>query len=74
MQHVISDLVSRFERGRLSRRELIQALTAVAATGGGDGISRVAQSGQHQPHLGSRQRHGALNRFLQPRLRSLRGE
>ena len=31
MQHVISDLVTRFERGRLSRRELIQALTAVAA-------------------------------------------
>ena len=32
MQHVISDLVGHFERGRLSRRELIQALTAVAAT------------------------------------------
>ena len=34
MQHVISDLVTHFERGRLSRRELIQALTAVAATAG----------------------------------------
>ena len=34
MQHVISDLVARFEHGRLSRRELIQALTAVAITGG----------------------------------------
>ena len=32
MQHVISDLVNRFEHGRLSRRELIQALTALAAT------------------------------------------
>ena len=31
VQHVISDLVTRFERGKLSRRELIQALTAVAA-------------------------------------------
>jgi catechol 2,3-dioxygenase-like lactoylglutathione lyase family enzyme len=31
VQHVISDLVSRFERGRLSRRELIQTLTAIAA-------------------------------------------
>ena len=31
MQDVISDLVTRFERGKLSRRELIQALTAVAA-------------------------------------------
>ena len=33
MQHVISDLVTRFERGRLSRRELIQTLAAVAAAG-----------------------------------------
>jgi catechol 2,3-dioxygenase-like lactoylglutathione lyase family enzyme len=32
VQHVISDLVSRFEHGRLSRRELIQALTALAAS------------------------------------------
>jgi catechol 2,3-dioxygenase-like lactoylglutathione lyase family enzyme len=31
--HVISDLVERFERGRLSRRELIQTLTLVAAAG-----------------------------------------
>ncbi len=34
MQHVISDLVSGFEHGRLSRRELIQALTAVAVASG----------------------------------------
>lgn len=34
MQHVISDLVTRFERGRLSRRELIQTLTAIAAAAG----------------------------------------
>ena len=27
---LISDLVTRFERGRLTRRELIQALAAVA--------------------------------------------
>lgn len=33
MEHVISDLVTRFERGRLSRRELIQALAMVAAAG-----------------------------------------
>ena len=33
MKHVISDLVGRFERGRLSRRELIQTLTLVAAAG-----------------------------------------
>lgn len=33
MEHVISDLVTRFERGRLTRRELIQALAVVAGTG-----------------------------------------
>ena len=35
MQHVISDLVGRFERGRLSRRELIQALTVLAVSAAG---------------------------------------
>ena len=34
MQDVISNLVTRFEPGKLSRRELIQALTAVAAAVG----------------------------------------
>jgi catechol 2,3-dioxygenase-like lactoylglutathione lyase family enzyme len=33
VKHVISDLVRRFERGRLSRRELIQTLTLDAAAG-----------------------------------------
>jgi catechol 2,3-dioxygenase-like lactoylglutathione lyase family enzyme len=33
MEHVVSDLVGRFERGRLSRRELIQALAMLAAAG-----------------------------------------
>jgi len=31
VEHLISDLVGRFERGRLTRRELVQALAAVAA-------------------------------------------
>jgi catechol 2,3-dioxygenase-like lactoylglutathione lyase family enzyme len=35
VEHVIADLVGRFERGRLSRRELIQALAVVAAAGAG---------------------------------------
>jgi predicted enzyme related to lactoylglutathione lyase len=35
VEHVISDLVTRFERGRLSRRELIQAITAVATVTAG---------------------------------------
>jgi catechol 2,3-dioxygenase-like lactoylglutathione lyase family enzyme len=33
MEQVISNLVTRFERGRLSRRELIQALAMVAGAG-----------------------------------------
>ncbi len=33
MEHVISSLLTRFERGRLTRRELIQALAMVAAAG-----------------------------------------
>jgi catechol 2,3-dioxygenase-like lactoylglutathione lyase family enzyme len=33
VEHAISDLVSRFERGRLTRRELIQALAMLTAAG-----------------------------------------
>ena len=33
MEAMISRLVSRFEKGKLSRRELVQGLTAIAATG-----------------------------------------
>ncbi|HZF27630.1 MAG TPA: VOC family protein [Gammaproteobacteria bacterium] len=33
MQAVISDLVARFDAGTLSRRQLLQGLTALAATG-----------------------------------------
>jgi catechol 2,3-dioxygenase-like lactoylglutathione lyase family enzyme len=33
VEHLISKLVGRFERGRLTRRELVQALAAVAAAG-----------------------------------------
>jgi catechol 2,3-dioxygenase-like lactoylglutathione lyase family enzyme len=32
VEHVIADLVTRFERGRLTRRELIGALAAIATT------------------------------------------
>jgi catechol 2,3-dioxygenase-like lactoylglutathione lyase family enzyme len=35
VEHVISDLVASFERGRLTRRELVQALAAVAMAGAG---------------------------------------
>lgn len=42
VEHVISDLVTRFERGRLSRRELIQSLTAVAAAVGSTTASAAA--------------------------------
>ena len=33
VEHMISDLVTRFERGGLTRRELIQALAMIAAAG-----------------------------------------
>jgi catechol 2,3-dioxygenase-like lactoylglutathione lyase family enzyme len=33
VEHAISDLVTRFERGRLTRRELVQALALVAGAG-----------------------------------------
>jgi len=33
MEHQISDLVARYERGRLSRRELVQALAMIVAGG-----------------------------------------
>jgi catechol 2,3-dioxygenase-like lactoylglutathione lyase family enzyme len=35
VEHLISDLVSSFERGTLSRRELIQSLTAAIVVAGG---------------------------------------
>jgi hypothetical protein len=34
METVISDLVNRFDQGTLSRRQLIQGLTVIAAAGG----------------------------------------
>jgi catechol 2,3-dioxygenase-like lactoylglutathione lyase family enzyme len=33
MESIVSDLVSRFEKGSLSRRELVQGLTMLAASG-----------------------------------------
>ena len=41
MDSVITDLVTRFDRGTLSRRQLIQGLTALAAAGGA--LPAVAQ-------------------------------
>jgi catechol 2,3-dioxygenase-like lactoylglutathione lyase family enzyme len=35
MEPIISDLISRFEKGSLSRRELVQGLTMLAASGTG---------------------------------------
>ncbi len=43
MQPVIPDLVQRYENGRLSRRELIQGLTALAAAG--SATAQPAQGG-----------------------------
>jgi catechol 2,3-dioxygenase-like lactoylglutathione lyase family enzyme len=42
VEHLISDLVSSFERGKLSRRELIQSLTAVIAAGAATTVSAAS--------------------------------
>ena len=42
MEPVISDLVSRFERGSLTRRELIGALALLAGSGAGAGLAEGA--------------------------------
>ena len=34
MEHIMSNLVARFEHGKLTRRELVQALVMIAAAGG----------------------------------------
>lgn len=39
MEAIISDLVSRFEKGALSRRGLIQGLTILAAAGGASSLA-----------------------------------
>lgn len=44
MEHIISDLVGRFEKGQLSRRELISTLALVAA-GGATASAAALQSG-----------------------------
>jgi catechol 2,3-dioxygenase-like lactoylglutathione lyase family enzyme len=44
MDAIVSELVSRFERGGLTRRQLIQGLSALVAAGGTP-ASSVAQSG-----------------------------
>jgi hypothetical protein len=45
VQQVISELVTRFERGRLTRRELVQALTAVALTAGAPAAAASLKAG-----------------------------
>ena len=42
MNSIIDDLVARFERGTLSRRDLVQGLTALAAVGGSfDDVAKI---------------------------------
>ncbi len=45
MKPMISDLVERYDRGRLSRRELIQGLTLLAAAGTVSAAEGTADSG-----------------------------
>ena len=49
MEHLISDLVTRFERGSLSRRQLIRGLTMVAAAG-----AATPAQGQQTPFASTR--------------------
>lgn len=41
MEAIISSLVNRFEKGGLTRRELIQGLTMLAGAGGASGIAQA---------------------------------
>lgn len=50
MDALISDLVVQFERGRLSRRDLVAGLSALAAVGGSAGAAR-AQDAPAPPPL-----------------------
>src|SRR5438105_6185115 len=43
MEAIISKLVSRFEQGSLSRRDLVQGLAMLAASGAGVGTATAAQ-------------------------------
>ena len=43
MEGVISDLVSRFEQGRVSRRELVRTLATLVAAGGGAASASARQ-------------------------------
>jgi hypothetical protein len=45
MQVMISSLLNRFEKGVLSRRELVQALTMLAATSGVTSTARAQEAG-----------------------------
>jgi catechol 2,3-dioxygenase-like lactoylglutathione lyase family enzyme len=47
MDTIISDLVNRFEVGRLTRRQLIQALSMLAATGTAPSASGAQAGGLH---------------------------
>src|SRR5215467_9062844 len=45
MERIISNLLGRFERGLLTRRELVQCLTMIAATGGATNTAKAQQTG-----------------------------
>ena len=44
METIISDLVTRFERGKVSRRELIGSLTLLATAGGAASIAEAQET------------------------------
>ena len=67
MSSVIDDLVEHFDKGTLSRRQLVQGLTALAAAGAA--LPAAAQTtpfqlDAHRPHQHPSHRHGAVDRVL----------
>ena len=62
MEQLISDLVARFERGALSRRQLIQGLAMMAATG-----TATPAQGQETPFTSTRIDHVSVQVTNLPR-------
>ena len=45
MERIISNLLNRFERGLLSRRELVKGLTTIAASGSATRVAQAQETG-----------------------------
>jgi hypothetical protein len=70
METIISDLLGRFEKGSLSRRDLVRGLAMLAASG----TVASAQDRGHRPRQHSGCGPAALHRFLSKDVRFLGGQ